>query len=232
MKLKDYERVDCDLLRTPPLDLGALEAQVMAGLLTSWQQGASVDDTLNTLLREKKLLEEVGTPLQDALTLQNQVQLEVLEAEKQKQEEIYNAQATEESQKITETYTNSIEEQKRRLAQAQAAKTTYRAQKTAVENDLEQMRQAVQAKLDKLGGARSLQTLLEIDTALTEGASPSQPLGTKPVALPKIIRAKPLAPERETQAGESAYVPRTFAEKKREQTLVGKVWRVLNYKIW
>ena len=79
MKIKDYEKADCGLYRTPIFDSTELEKEVTRLLMQAWRQGDNAGAAVNGVFQNRELLERLTGELSKSLSYQRRSAVEKVE---------------------------------------------------------------------------------------------------------------------------------------------------------
>ncbi len=156
MRIQDYEHADCKLFRVPVIDLSAVDADILAILMTAWQQGSSAEYALDQLLTgdvaralQEKIEPNISHQRRNALgQIINYSEARVAETEEEKKcrlEELDAAYAERAKQLgILNQETDQVLEEKR---------TAY----TAAQARMLELHRTINERLNALGGKKKME---------------------------------------------------------------------------
>jgi hypothetical protein len=250
MRLEDFRKADCNLFRLPPVDLSDIREEIDRAIIEAWRNQNSAQGAVDSILGNNKILGTLTEKITESLEFQRKVGAENI------------------TQEAKETISVYKDEQKQRLRTVDATigieakdkgKTAYKKTEELLERtraydvtqaNLEAARARINERIAALGGAKSIEAVLDISDRLitepcespekenlenkTEGKTPASNLGG---AKPEVIS---------TNANEGAKVPgnQDYSQKSsqdysnstkpvgRGKRIMKKIWSVLNYKIW
>jgi len=189
MKLDDYEKADCTLFRLPPIDTSKIEELLTAQLVQAWQQGQNATQALQAVLNNEQAINAVVDELQTHLSFQQATATSNLESQVTQNTQAYEQEKAQQIAQISSTLieekTAKEQQHQRTLQEAQAKNKIY----TAEQQRLDEMRARVEARLEKFGGRKNLDALMQIHTAVQTNTTLHSPKGGGKKTYPSSISA-------------------------------------------
>jgi len=252
MRLADFKKANCPLFRTPTPDFSQVDGVIDNLLVEAWKSGDGPDKVVDYVLNKKGVTSQITDQIAENLAFQRYQQLDGLKEKEAKIDETVAQEQQEKEASAKAQMERELAEKENIYSQTVEQQTAKSNEYTASQSALEEMRSRIQSKLNEVGGEKNLMNLLEINRALIEGTDPktqretlaekiknfhrrldSQPKAEKSTNLPvdrEIIYGDITPPVSNPEDSEEGF--KTLYQKNKEQTFTGKVWKVLNYKIW
>lgn len=231
--IEDYAHAKCSLFRTPPIDFTGIESKLKGVIVEQWQKGYSASNAVDGLLNDTGIAGELTRQVAESLAFQRRVTLEGLKDESKKTTKNIKNEQKEAVNEVDEQYRLEIEQAEKQTEALQEEQERKRNEHSMTENSVNEMRDRVQRSLGNIGGERNLATLFQINQELLGERKPE--VGKTPKVYERVKRVEEaLKSSLPVTAGS---VPqnkeyKSYIQKKREHTFLGKILRLFDYEIW
>ncbi|GEM_PF-6655923 len=261
MDLSYYRFADCGLFRTPPVDFSSVKEEIERMLVTAWQSGKPAGTAIEEIAGNEQIVGKLSGQIEQSLLYQRSHAVDSLGREGEEQKKGYEAVRDMRFAGIEQTLGAAAAEKERELAKAAEAYGQTQGSYNAAQARLEELRAKVREQLKSIGGRQGYNALSSINRGMAGDAGAALPsLAYRPMPLrPRKPRqaysgaeeAQPTDEQEGTEdAGVQAQAPQTpegdeqgsleeviaRIEEGEKTNIVrrffGKVWSVLNYKIW
>ncbi len=255
MRLDDYRLADCTLFRLPPVDASTVDDAVQKAIFEAWQRGMSAQNAIDSVLSDKKIVGALAEQVAPNLEFQQQNAFDEIYRKLDEKRAEYEKWKDEQLQRMNNGIGAEVEKKQEEWQKANAAFLEKYKGYNAAQAQLEMLRTRVRERLEKIGGAEKYAKLLEINQAVMSD-SPYQPaVGREPLydqpnnvlektSLPADVKTSPQVDANKARAIVNKK-PIDLLNDKTEKSAIkdipeipkpkgffGRVWEVLNYKIW
>lgn len=249
MKLQDYAKSDCTLLREPPVDISAVERALDAALVEAWRRGASASSALDEVLSDKNIVGTLAGQVSPHLEYQRRFMMEQLERELAAKRQEYETWKKDQVEAVDAQLGREAEKKREEALKARAELTKQYEGYTSAHQRLEQLRQRVKDKLKQLGGKGAFKQLMKISEAVA--AADSYGSSEREIIYEQRSATRLEEIEETLDATLSGKTPDPLKDKnsavegidellegkktepsKPKDGIFRKMWRILNYRIW
>ncbi|MBI2580849.1 hypothetical protein HYV85_03495 [Candidatus Woesearchaeota archaeon] len=225
--VKRYERADCTLFRTPPVDVSSVGSIIEKALVRAWEQGESADYALDYLLREGSITDKLAQQIAQSLQFQRQRALETVDEEKARAIGQYAAEREQLLQSIEEALGTSIRQRQEGLQRTMGEARQQTAAYSATQLQLNELRTRVKSQISELGGVQGYNVLSRIREELIQDQDQGQEEGqigqVKKGEEGRDYRKRPVR-QRQELAGSASDLEEII---EREPTKLGRLWKTL-----
>ncbi len=166
MKLEDYRFANCELFRTPPLDLSVVERAIEEMLLESWKNGGTAGRTISSILENEEVVGKLTDQIAKNLEYQRAKELENLGRRHADKVSGYDEEHARKIQEVEATLGAEEKARRDQLAQLDGTLQQQRQVYTAAQSDLEERRRKIRERLKAMGGREKFETLIKINESL------------------------------------------------------------------
>src|SRR3989338_2062679 len=178
MKVEDYKLADCTLFRRPPIDFSEFNKAIETALVRAWESGNSASRTVNSMVNDSALVDSLKTQIEKNLSFQRQHALDGAAQQSAEMREQYEQQQLQEMESLSSTYGTVTAEQQKAYEEARKKAEESHKGYSAAQQQLNETRNRIKAKLESFGGRKGFEALMQINQMVTELAKESTKPGT------------------------------------------------------
>jgi hypothetical protein len=179
MRIQDFEKADCNLLRPVTISIEGLERRIDNRLLSAWNSGQSAANAVNAVINNSALLDELTQVIEERVRLKRTLELHRLSKKGAYIISQLNEEQEAELQMLSSSYAGKESE-----LEAIAQETQQRIGQThqaysAAHAKIQTLQERIQKRLESVGGShglRRLQTIVEVMEPELQGSGPMSPL--------------------------------------------------------
>jgi len=252
MKIEDYKKADCSLLRLPPIDASSVMKAIELELAKAWENGSSANGVIDSILRNDAVLNQVKDQISDSLEFQRATAMDSINEEKESNIQHYKNEKEAKLQQVEESLGSVVSEKEDKLKEMNERLSSKHSGYSASQKRLEEMRSRIQERLKEIGGKEGFETLLSIQDmvkdknetrnaksydAKKESEAEELSCSKEPIyELRKVISAVDSKEKIDPLAGKNLEEVVKAAEESNKKHgrvyhFFKKVWEVLNYEI-
>ncbi|HLP79600.1 MAG TPA: hypothetical protein VK158_03125 [Acidobacteriota bacterium] len=168
MSLDEFRLAQCELFRTPPVDLKRLEAALNEAMFSAWKRGADAQRTVDSILSSESIVSQISQQIAKSHGYQQMKALDALSAEEAEKKRVLQEKREAEILAIKNQYTAKLQEQKAQLDATLNAYDKSTQEYLCAQGQLDESRAKVAAQLKEIGGEEGLAKILELDAMLEE----------------------------------------------------------------
>jgi len=230
MKIDDYEKADCSLFRTPPMDFSEVGDTIEQSLVNAWRRGYSANSAINSVLEDQDLVDKLASQVSENLGFQRAMQKKRLDEQKEAQLRSHEQAYRERVERIGSTLGKDTEGKKAVYDEENEEFMQHYQIYNAAAARLAELRARVKEDLDYLGGEEGVATLLTIRNEMDPEKSKGD-LEAKAEGKEKRKRS-----ERKERSDEEITDLHELHKPKVKPGYASRIFstikRILNYKIW
>ena len=237
MEIKDYRHADCDLFRTPSINISPIQKVIEIALLKAWESGSSVERAINSIVENNELIGPLARDIAPHMATQRTYALEKVKADSYLNIRAYEIQERKKVQEVDESLGVKVRGAEQQLSEVSQTYATNLHQYSAAQARLEEMRARIRAQLDEVGGKEGYKNLMEINSAVVAESpigkryqeqgkqEPSSPVLRDPINIDLI--------NHHVQTLEDKLeIEQETGPKRKIRRVLKKVWEILNYELW
>ena len=162
----DYAFIDCNLFRTPPVDLSGVTYLIEKSLLTAWQSGHSAAGALEDVLSNQEVIGPLAAKISHNLRYQAETALQQVGEQSRSRIAAYEKEKEGRLDEIKASIGAEADAKERQLLQASHGHEQAQSQYSAAQANLDRIRKRIQAQLRDVGGKSGYDTIMRINEAV------------------------------------------------------------------
>lgn len=245
MELSDFKLANCSLLRTPSIEYSKLSQTVDDALARAWKSGTSIDQAVNNILQDQKVVNSIAKQLDESMKFQREQELKRVEQEAQERRERHMQVFQTQLDSVEKEIGVSVSQREQELEKIKASYANATQSYSAAQQSLEDMRSRVKSSLEQIG-EKKYEQLIQLNDLLVADDSSGQksdvrtsapketPLSVKPEVreVINVVKTSDVIDPLNKKPDVKYIDLNKKSEKGYVSRMLKKTWEVLNYDVW